>query len=90
MVIIISSSVRYCSPALDRRDIARLLRLSAGTRDFITLMERGGITVDVLLLALGITGFLALVDIAALRWGSDSRDAGDLPIWLRRHPRASI
>ncbi len=45
---------------------------------------------EALLMGLGVTGFLALVDLAALRWGKDSRDTGDLPQWLRRHPRSSI
>ena len=37
---------------------------------------------EALLMGLGVTGFLALVDLAALRWGKDSRDTGDLPQWL--------
>lgn len=45
---------------------------------------------DVLIFALGVTGLLALLDIAALRWGKDSRESGDVPQWLYHHPRASI
>jgi hypothetical protein len=45
---------------------------------------------EILLLALGVSGFIALVDAAALRWGKDSRDVGDVPEWLLRHPRTSI
>lgn len=45
---------------------------------------------EILIVTLGVAGFIALVDIAALRWGKDSRDSGDVPQWLHRHPRASI
>ncbi|HEX6541579.1 MAG TPA: hypothetical protein VF040_07475 [Ktedonobacterales bacterium] len=45
---------------------------------------------EALLLALGVTGALALLDLAAMRWGADSRDKGDVPQWLHRHPRTSI
>lgn len=45
---------------------------------------------EILIVTLGIAGFIALVDAAALRWGTDSRDAGDVPQWLHRHPRTSI
>lgn len=57
----------------------------------IELVLKKGITVmELLLVALGATGFIALVDLAALRWGKDSRDTGDVPEYLHRHPRASI
>ena len=45
---------------------------------------------EILLLTLGATGFLALVDILALRWGTDSREAGDVPEWIHHHSRKSI
>ena len=45
---------------------------------------------EILLAALGITGFLALVDLAALRWGADSREIGDVPRWVHHHSPKSI
>jgi hypothetical protein len=53
-------------------------------------LKKGIIVMELLLVALGATGFIALVDLAALRWGKDSRDTGDVPEYLHRHPRASI
>jgi len=45
---------------------------------------------EILLAALGVTGFLALVDLAALRWGADSRETGDVPEWVHHHSPKSI
>ena len=47
-------------------------------------------TMEALLVTLGVTGFLALVDLAALRWGKDSRESGDVPEWVHHHSRKSI
>lgn len=45
---------------------------------------------EILLVTLGATGFLALVDIVALRWGKDSREPGDAPEWIHHHSPKSI
>lgn len=45
---------------------------------------------EILLATLGVTGFLALVDLVALRWGSDSREAGDVPEWVHHHSPKNI
>ena len=45
---------------------------------------------EILLLTLGATGFLALVALVALRWGADSREAGDVPEWVHHHSPKSI
>jgi hypothetical protein len=51
---------------------------------------KGTITMEALLVTLGVTGFLALVDLAALRWGKDSRESGDVPEWVHHHSPKSI
>ena len=47
-------------------------------------------TMEALLVTLGVTGFLALMDLAAMRWGKDSRESGDVPEWVHHHSPKSI
>ncbi len=51
---------------------------------------KGMITMEALLMALGVAGFLAMMDLAALRWGKDSRESGDVPEWVHHHSPKSI
>jgi hypothetical protein len=58
--------------------------------DVMIGVMKGNATMEALLLTLGVAGFLALVDLAALRWGKDTRESGDVPEWVHHHSPKSI